>query len=165
MDSIREWGYSLCAAAIACGIIQILIPNAGAGKVMRMTVSVFFLCCLFSPFVLQMPELEPVPFSSAQQKAEEIASQLNQNQEEQTLLHAEKELCSQTEEYLKEIGIFSSKIEISIHAVDKSRIEISEVKVILKESDRNREEEAVQQIEDLLGKKPEIQYEGDEKTQ
>lgn len=72
MDGIREWGYSLCAAAIACGMIQVLIPNAGAGRVMRMTVSVFFLCCLFSPLVLRVPELAEIPQSTAQAKADEI---------------------------------------------------------------------------------------------
>ena len=162
MDGIREWGYSLCAAAIACGMIQVLIPNAGAGRVMRMTVSVFFLCCLFSPLVLRVPELAEIPQSTAQAKADEIARRLAEGQEERAIGRAQEDLRREARDSLEEIGIFHSKIQITIHAVDKSRIEISELILVLQESDREREGEAVQRIKDLLGEAPDIQYERNE---
>ncbi|WP_308588452.1 stage III sporulation protein AF [uncultured Merdimmobilis sp.] len=162
MDGIREWGYSLCAAAIACGMIQVLIPNAGAGRVMRMTVSVFFLCCLFSPLVLRVPELAEIPQSTAQAKADEIARRLAEGQEERAIGRAQEDLRREARDSLEEIGIFPSKIQITIHAVDKSRIEISELILVLQESDREREGEAVQRIKDLLGEAPDIQYERNE---
>lgn len=165
MDSIRDWGYSLCAAAIACGMIQILIPNAGAGRVMRMTVSVFFLCCLFSPLVLRSPGLEPIPQSSAQAKTDEIARRLTEGQEERAIRKAQEDLSRQVRDSLEEIGIFPSKIRITIHAVDKSRIEISELTLVLQEGDREREGEAVQRIKELLGEAPDIKYERDEKDE
>lgn len=46
--------------------------------------------------------------------------------------------------------------------MDKSRIEISELILVLQESDREREGEAVQRIKDLLGEAPDIQYERNE---
>ena len=162
MDGIREWGYSLCAAAIACGMMQVLIPNAGAGRVMRMTVSVFFLCCLFSPLVLRTPELAEIPQSTAQAEANEIARRLTEGQEGRFIGKAQEGLRHRVQDSLEEIGIFPSKIQITIHAVDKSRIEINELILVLREDDREREGEVVQRIRNLLGEAPDIQYERNE---
>ena len=55
MEGIKQWAFSVCAAMVACGLCQMLLPKAGMEKIFRMTVSIFFLCCLLSPIVLQNP--------------------------------------------------------------------------------------------------------------
>lgn len=67
-------------------------PQCGGWRVMRMTVSVFFLCCLFSPLVLRVPELAEIPQSTAQAKADEIARRLAEGQEERAIGRAQEDL-------------------------------------------------------------------------
>ena len=50
MDSVMKWGMSLCCAALAGGVAQILSPGGSMERIFRITLSVFFLCCVVSPF-------------------------------------------------------------------------------------------------------------------
>ena len=49
MEAIRAWGGALCAAALGCTAVQLLAPSGGLGKVFRLVVNTFFLCCMLMP--------------------------------------------------------------------------------------------------------------------
>ncbi len=97
----------------------------------------FFLCCLFSPLVLRVPELAEIPQSTAQAKADEIARRLAEAGG--TGYWQARRICAERRGIWRKSGFFPAKIQITIHAVDKSRIEISELILVLQESDRERE--------------------------
>ena len=43
------WGGTLCVAALGCTAVQLLAPTGGVGKVFRLVVNTFFLCCMLMP--------------------------------------------------------------------------------------------------------------------
>ena len=49
MEAISQWAASLCFAAVAGGLCQILAPDSGLGRVLKLSISVFFLCSLLLP--------------------------------------------------------------------------------------------------------------------
>lgn len=53
MDAVRQWAFSLCAAAMACAVIELLLPSISLAKMTRLALSVFFLCVLIQPLGLE----------------------------------------------------------------------------------------------------------------
>ena len=49
MDAVRSWAIALCAAAIGCTLLQILAPKDGMGRIFKLLIAAFFLCCLAAP--------------------------------------------------------------------------------------------------------------------
>ena len=52
MEEIRQWAFGICAAAVACGLTQMILPKSSMQRVFGITSSVFFLVCLLSPVAL-----------------------------------------------------------------------------------------------------------------
>ena len=53
MDAVRQWAFSLCAAAMACAVIELLLPSISLAKMTRLALSVFFLSVLIQPLGLE----------------------------------------------------------------------------------------------------------------
>ncbi|MBQ3133661.1 MAG: hypothetical protein IJC17_05270 [Clostridia bacterium] len=49
MNGLQEWAIGLCAAAIACTALLLLLPSRGSAPMMKTLLSVFFCCCLLGP--------------------------------------------------------------------------------------------------------------------
>jgi len=76
MGAIRQWAFSLCVVMVACGMMSMLLPKTNLDKMFRMAVSVFFMCCLLSPFVLQSPQLRIEVQQMSQQEIQHRAQRL-----------------------------------------------------------------------------------------
>lgn len=70
MDAVRSWAIALCAAAIGCTLLQILAPKDGMGRIFKLLIAAFFLCCLAAP-LLQIKNLTRLDFSGL---PDEVAS-------------------------------------------------------------------------------------------
>lgn len=103
MEAFRQWAFSLCAAAMVCAIIELLLPNVSSAKMARMALSVFFLCALIQPIGLGLWQ---DGFSNmahpSMRKAEEYAAALSGQ--------LEKELSESVEQ---EIGKMLSELGVS----------------------------------------------------
>ena len=51
MDGVKEWAAALCVAAIGCALLQMLAPKEGMGRLFRILIAAFFLCCLVTPLL------------------------------------------------------------------------------------------------------------------
>ncbi|MCL2089600.1 MAG: stage III sporulation protein AF [Oscillospiraceae bacterium] len=49
MDIIREWAFVICITALGASLFSMLAPNSNMEKVMRFTISLFFLSGIISP--------------------------------------------------------------------------------------------------------------------
>lgn len=49
MTWLHDWAIGLCAAALVCTALFLLLPNGGTTPLMRTLLAVFFCCCLFGP--------------------------------------------------------------------------------------------------------------------
>ena len=51
MNSVSQWAAGLCVAAVGCTALQMLAPKGGLGKLFRLIIAAFFLCCMASPLL------------------------------------------------------------------------------------------------------------------
>ena len=75
MDAFRQWAFSLCAAAAVCALIELLLPELPLSRMVRLALSVFFLCVMIQPIGLGSLTGE---FSSSAGRGMEEAEQYSQ---------------------------------------------------------------------------------------
>ena len=64
MDGIKAWAIALCAAAVGCSLLHMLAPKGGMGRLFKLIIAAFFLCCMIAPLMnlksMTLPELTAV---------------------------------------------------------------------------------------------------------
>lgn len=131
MDAIKQWAFSICAAMVACGLAQMVLPNSGMEKIFRTTVSVFFLCCLLSPVFLRVPSLQIELQESTRSDIEQRAARLTGEVERQAADTAGSELRKIVEEKLAQMGINYLDIAININTNGQSAEDAAQVDILL----------------------------------
>lgn len=63
MDGIKGWAAALCVAAIGCALMQMLAPKDGMGKIFKLMLGAFFLCCMTMP-LLQLRSISGLDIGS-----------------------------------------------------------------------------------------------------
>lgn len=131
MEAIKQWAFSICAAMVTCGLSQTLLPKSSMEKIFRTTVSIFFLCCLLSPIVLQKPELRIELEEYAQSDIDARAARLQQVVQSQTAQASEGELKKIIGTKLSQMGInyHSITINMSINGQSENRIDSVEIEL------------------------------------
>ncbi len=108
MEGIQAWAIALCAAAVACSLLHMLTPKNGLGKIFRMLLAAFFICCLITPLLSlkgMLPlELEDLPDSAS-------SSALQERVNEQVLRQIDASLLRVTNDTLKNYDIQAEKVE------------------------------------------------------
>lgn len=102
MEAFRQWAFSLCAAAMVCALIELLLPSISLAKMTRMALSVFFLCALIQPIGLELRRGDlPDLTHRSMEKAEEYAAEISGQIGEELSGSVEQEV----EEKLAELGV------------------------------------------------------------
>jgi len=151
MESIRQWAFGICAAAIACGLAQLILPKSNMQRLFNITSSVFFLSCLLSPLVLAPISLDLESADEMQREVQRRAKNLTSAVEEQTGEIASESIRIAAADRLAEMGIEYQKIYVNIHADDENGISISECEVELDESYLPRHDEIRTALMERLG--------------
>ncbi|WP_040196966.1 stage III sporulation protein AF [Candidatus Soleaferrea massiliensis] len=154
MDVVKQWAFSACAAVIVGAIIHMMAPNGKFEKIMKLTVSTFFLCCLFSPFILRSPALSFDVNSFFGEQAGSYASELEGQTNEQLYRQFRITLKEYIEKSLAEIDVVPNitDIEVDEEETDTTKI-VKSVEMTLDESYQGREKEIVGTIKDVTGLK------------
>ncbi|RGX56551.1 MULTISPECIES: stage III sporulation protein AF [Anaerotruncus] len=151
MESIRQWAFGICAAAIACGLAQLILPKSNMQRLFNITSSVFFLSCLLSPLALAPISLDLESADEMQREVQRRAKNLTSAVEEQTGEIASESIRIAAADRLAEMGIEYQKIYVNIHADDENGISISECEVELDESYLPRHDEIRTALMERLG--------------
>ncbi|WP_368233990.1 stage III sporulation protein AF [Anaerotruncus rubiinfantis] len=151
MESIRQWAFGICAAAIACGLAQLILPKSNMQRLFNITSSVFFLSCLLSPLALAPISLDLESAEEMQREVQRRAKNLTSAVEEQTGEIASESIRIAAADRLAEMGIEYQKIYVNIHADDENGISISECEVELDESYLPRHDEIRTALMERLG--------------
>ena len=159
MEAIKQWCFSLCTAMVACGIMQMLMPNSSLEKVFRLTVSVFFLCVMLSPVLLQSPQLRIEVEEYSIQNIRMRAERLSTLMESQTDTAARQNIRKIIEEKLSEMGINCHSITIDIITKGQNIGQSFFADISLYGEDQNRNEEILRELRDLLGIDIRLKYE------
>ena len=163
MEAIRRWAFSLCAASIAGAIAEMFAPEGGARRIFRLCVSVFFLCCLFSP-VLELAGnggwLDGVFAKSEDTEYTEEYGKLGDAYERQVTEAFRRNVEKLAKEALESAGINSAEISVSVNNDMDNCISISEVEVRLNEDMRQMELRAIRAVRQSIGITPVVRFGG-----
>ena len=78
MEALRQWGFSLCVAALACSLIRMLLPRTSLTRTLQVALSVFFLTVLIQPlWKAELAEEISIRSTSGMEEAERIAETLD----------------------------------------------------------------------------------------
>lgn len=138
LEAIRQWAASLCFAAAAAGLCEMLAPESGLGRMLKVCVSVFFLCSVLLP--LGSLELSFSDWESLlpQQQAQEISRQMQQQSQRAGFEAVQGQLEQEVDNFLRQQGITPVQIRIDMMQQEDS-IQM-ELLLTLEEKDRDREE-------------------------
>lgn len=151
MESIRQWAFGLCCAAIACGLAQLIMPKTSMQRVFQITSSVFFLSCLLSPIAVSLPSLEVTPPNEMIDEINEKSERLDSITKDQQQDLATESIRHTAEDTLMDFGIKPNKIYINVHDDGEGGITISECELELDNSYLPQHDEIRAQLHKALG--------------
>lgn len=159
MQSIRQWAFSVCCAMVACGLAQLLLPKSSMQRMFKLCISVFFLCCLLSPVLLQSPDLRIEIREYAQEDMQRRAERLVEVVERQSDAAAESELRKIVEEKLLQMGINDRRIAIHINTNGQNSAEGILVEITLDEALEPEHDRIWKELSNSLGVEVRLGYE------
>lgn len=144
MEAIRQWAAGVCFAAGAAGLCKLLSPESSLGRMLQMSLSVFFLSSIllplsFSDISLSMPKIE-----QSQQKAEEISQQAQEQTASIAYDAAEQIMQQEIKNFLLEEGI--TPVWSRIDIIQKDSFLQVFLELCLEEKDRTKEEWIAQNL-------------------
>lgn len=158
MSAVREWAFALCAAMVAAGLVRMLLPKSNLEKMLRMVLSIFFLCCLLSPAVLRAPslmvEIETVGREELAARSEKVAELARR----QTLELARESLHKLVEEKLEQRGIKVHAITINMVTKGQNEMALQSVELLLDFADQDGHQSLAQELGRELGAEVILDY-------
>lgn len=160
MEALRQWGLGLCCGAAAAGIVQLLSPPTATGRLLRIVVGVFLLCCLAAPLgSFALPEVQHE--SGLQQQAGSAAAEeFGAAADRVFYASAAQKLEQLARKKLAEMGINEAEVTVYINETT-TRLEPEDIVVEarLGAGHRERHEELVRRLEYELGTTVRLGYE------
>ena len=142
MESVRSLAQALCYAAVAGSLTMLLAPGSSLGRVVRLAVTVFFLCAVALPLRdLSWPEWQGSEAAASQQQlGEELSREMAALQQELAGLRLEEWLGY----LLQERGI--NPVSAAIHISEDGQNAAAQV--VLRAEDAGRAGEVRRLLED-----------------
>lgn len=159
MEAIRQWAFSLCAAGVACSLIQITAPKTPTRKLLQLTVSTFFLCAIFAPIIIPSTSFElDLRIDDSLNRAQSIAEDMRSGLNEDIRNITEQTLAAQIADDLKKAGIKVIKITLNINTLVDQSIEIYGVEILAEREYSAREPEIIALLKDNFNLKVTVKY-------
>ncbi len=130
MEIIKQWALSLCVAAVAGAAAEMILPEGSLQKVFKITFSVFFLCCLFSPALANV-KLDMSYSETALTETESLAGELESSVNRQITDSAAASVEKLAQKELEAMGIFSAKTAADINIAEDGGILINRLQITL----------------------------------
>ena len=128
MTELKQWAAMLCLAALGCTALQQVIPKQGTGKLFRLVISTFFLCCLMVP-VLKITCQLSLP---AQVLPDAIVSEeLDKRVTEQLKRQVESAVELVAEEALNNRQVVAKKIKVTTDTRENGSIYIQHIDIFV----------------------------------
>ena len=147
MESLKSWAMTICFAAVAAGLANIVAPKGNLEKVYKFAVSLFFLCCVLVPlFNLKGISLRISSQGSTQQQNNNLQSTV----QDQKLKLTESSVSELIIDSCGKIGITPFSV-VTTAAADKSgAISITGAVVTVKKADMPKENDIISTVKQDL---------------
>lgn len=133
MDFIREWAFSICITLIATSLFSLLAPKGSMEKILKFTISLFFLNCLVTPFIVNPPKIN-FDIDQVDPRNESSNYDVVTKTNEQFLSITKKNIEKTLSGILVSNNINCKKIEININISQDKSIFISSIDILLDKS-------------------------------
>lgn len=143
MDTVRQWALTVCVCAVVGAIVCMLSPKGTMGKSVKVSVSLFMLIALLSPFTKGIDfsdfVVEPLPENNSSDISETIT-------EEMTIA-----LETKITEILARYGIKAESIDIDISIDSENNMTVERLKIFVSDTDSEALENARRAVKDEIG--------------
>ena len=148
MDGIKDWAAALCVAAIGCALMQMLAPKDGMGKIFKLMLGAFFLCCMTMP-LLQLRSISGLDVGSL---PSEVTNELLQEKvDAQLRRQVETTVRQLAEKALESRGVKAEKIAVTTDTSEDGGIYIQQVTIYLDKQNKPKALAAREVLEQQLG--------------
>ncbi len=135
MDFLKQWMISLVFCAIIGAVVNILTPNGGTERVMKVVVATFLICAFLSPFITE----HGIDIDAELPEFSENKSNLSDSIISSMLAHAERETVLETESLLEDLDVEYISVEASADINSENQIYIKDITVTAYEKFSYRE--------------------------
>ncbi len=155
MESVKSWAFSVCCAAIAGGIMNILLPKSNLQKIYKTIFCVFFLCVILLPVMrIKTPNENFFEFDS-EYNGVFYKNEFTDNSER----FIENKIIESTEIFLRDNGIHCKDISAKVNISDDGSININKFTLTFEETVNS--EFIGEALKQKIGVKPEILISGE----
>ncbi len=163
MDGLKSWALAVCAAAVAGGLVQLLAPNPSSGRILKVVVSIFFLCVLISPLLGGVSlDMDFSVLDYQPEQTQEIAQRLEDSMDSMVINNATEQLKQAITSCLSAYQVENGKITIIVNTNENGSISINEIEIILPKQYESQHQELVLALQNELGLTPKIQYDSED---
>ena len=161
---MTEWAFSVCVAAVVGAAAEMFSPEGSTKRIFKLCVTVFFICCLFSPLLgiaADIIQNEDFADEFINGQADEWMSEENSLDKEYgqyVVDEFKRNIEDIVRDALKEIKINNAEVEVSVNIDADNCISITEVEVILSEDVRELGADVAFAIKKRIGTTPNIYF-------
>lgn len=148
MDGFRTWTIAVCAAALACVLLERLFPDTGVGRQGKLLLPCVFLCVLLSPLfdgasTVKLPNLT----SENQVDSRALTARMRQ----QTVQLMNEKLLEMVNQSLKSYGWSAKKVVANMDIAADGSISMGQILLYVDEDTALRSTAVRQVAEKRLG--------------
>ncbi|MDK2802472.1 MAG: stage III sporulation protein AF [Oscillospiraceae bacterium] len=160
MNFLKEWAFSIFITVLIITIFSMIIPKGQLDKVMKFSLSLFFLVALVTPFVSKISSInfgfkDEIEVNTQKMYKNDILEKSN----EDFISLTEKNISNNIGNILKQNNINPKKITTNININDNTSISINNLVILLDKKDINLEQKVKEVILKEVLYEPEIEYE------
>lgn len=155
MESIRNWAFAVCAAAVCGAVMNMLIPDGSEKRIFKTVLCLFMLCSILSPILSTDFSALSTEFNFGESRAQtDITNELLSLSAEEI----QSAIISDTAAALREKGAAADNISAEVNISPDGSINISRFSVAISEGNPDEIKKIVEQ---KTGLSPEIEYLGE----
>ena len=149
MDSLKAWAVTICFAALAAGLANIIAPKGNMEKVYKFAVSLFFLCCVLTPlFHLKGISLQMNIQTQTQSQLQ--SGTLQKTVDAQKLAQAESGVSELITQACKDNGVTPLNVSVKAAMGSDGAISISGAEITLKKADFSQKDVIAASVKEKL---------------
>jgi hypothetical protein len=155
MEHIKQYAFSLCVCALISTLILMLIPKSNLSKVVKITLSVFFLSSFLSPFLWNIDlksEIERYSPISFEEEYNKQYLKTNEYLINEVQLEVERIVLSE----LSNIGVQAIDVDIKIKNTNYQEFYIESVEIYLNKEDIKYQTDVYLKAKEVTGINPQI---------
>ena len=159
MNEIQQWGATVCCAAIAAGILNMVSPGASMERIFRIVIGLFFVCSILSP-LKNFDSIITHQWPANENKQQLMTENYGNAADEIFNKTATQMLQGLTQKKLEDMGIKDGVVSVYINETTNEKLIAEDIiiEVELKKEQAHRHDEIVKYLKYELGTTIRIGY-------